>query len=69
MRFLSGNEASNAIKKLMSGKSVRCAVAFLGIGSETLFPNACNKDIRIVCNLSVRAGTNRVLEIRLIAGG
>lgn len=57
MQFLSGNELSNAIKKLMFGKKIRCAVAFWGTGSETLFSTACNNDIRIVCNLRM-GGTN-----------
>ncbi|MBW4093348.1 MAG: hypothetical protein HIU82_19945 [Proteobacteria bacterium] len=57
MKFLSRNELSNAIMELMSGKRVRCAVAFWGAGSETLFPAACNQDIRIVCNLRM-GGTN-----------
>ena len=57
MRFLSGDELSSAIKGIMSGPNLRCAVAFWGAGSETLFPKGANKDIHIICNLKM-GGTN-----------
>ncbi|HEY1934104.1 MAG TPA: hypothetical protein VGG99_19010 [Acetobacteraceae bacterium] len=57
MQFLSGTALRNAINEITFGANVRCAVAFWGTGSETLFPKRKDKKIRIICNLKM-GGTN-----------
>ncbi|WP_406854663.1 phospholipase D family protein [Alsobacter sp. KACC 23698] len=52
--FIAGDELSKAIKDLMREENVRCAVAFWGVGAETLLPRS---DARVICNLK-SGGTN-----------
>lgn len=58
-RFLDGGELGPAIRDLLQGASVRCAVAFWGNGAvRSLFPAAeVSPDARVICDISM-GGTN-----------
>lgn len=60
--LLSGVHLREAVKRIMHGVNVSCAVAFWGIGSTELLPSAMCPNTRFVCNLSL-GGTNP-LEIK-----
>lgn len=58
-RFLSDRSLSGAIRKVMKGEKVRCAVAFWGDGAcKSLFRSKlASKEARIICDLTM-GGTN-----------
>ena len=61
--FLQGDELSSQIRKICSGKKVRCAVAFWGKGmAGSLFPNPKKQDIRIICDISMGATSRSALK-------
>lgn len=53
--FVSGQEMSDAILKIMGGSNLRCAVAFWGRGAEAFITRAGTVvgDAKIVCDLSM----------------
>ena len=59
MTFFVRPELDEKILDVVSGGSVRCAVAFWGVGSDSIFRNAQDgiSGVRIVCNLN-SGGTN-----------
>jgi hypothetical protein len=66
MAFLSGNCLTEAIREVLSGSDVRCAVAFWGQGADGLFQPV--KGARIVCNL-LSGGTNPAVIELLVKSG
>lgn len=51
LQFMTGNDLANAIKHVLAGTNVRCAVAFWGIGAETLLNKAGDAQPRIICDV------------------
>lgn len=48
---MTGNDLATAIKHLLTGTDIRCAVAFWGIGAETLLNKAGDAQPRIICDV------------------
>ncbi|MCG0996467.1 phospholipase D family protein [Acetobacter indonesiensis] len=51
LQFMTSNDLANAIKDVLAGTDVRCAVAFWGIGAETLLNKAGDAQPRIICDV------------------
>lgn len=52
IKFLAGADLSEAIRTVCAGQDVRCAVAFWGRGSESLFKER-NSQLRILCDITL----------------
>lgn len=55
--FLAGAHLSAAIKDILCGREIRCAVAFWGKGSSSIFTPKALKDAKIICDVAL-GGTN-----------
>lgn len=55
--FLASAQLSAAIKEILCGREIRCAVAFWGKGSSSIFTPSALKDAKIICDVSL-GGTN-----------
>ncbi len=52
-RFIAGNDLAVAIKNVLGGNNVRCAVAFWGTGAEALLDQATGDQPRIICDVTL----------------
>lgn len=53
LEFMTGNDLANAIKHVLDGSDVRCAVAFWGGGAEALLNNLGEAQPRIICDVTL----------------
>ncbi|OAG71764.1 hypothetical protein A0J51_03001 [Gluconobacter japonicus] len=53
LEFMTDNDLANAIKHVLGGTDVRCAVAFWGLGSEELLNKAGEAQPRIICDVTL----------------
>ena len=59
VRFIEGSDLVKAIKDVLGGNNVRCAVAFWGTGSEALLNQATGDQPRIICDVTL-GGTSPI---------
>lgn len=52
-QFLVGGDLTAAIKNMLGGDKVRCAVAFWGKGAEKLFAPPAKARPRIICDVTL----------------
>ncbi|MCB4825447.1 phospholipase D family protein [Roseicella aerolata] len=70
MKFLTRPDLDEAIRDVLLGKRVRCAVAFWGRGADELFSRSAHpeREVKIVCNLK-SGGTNPAVIRKLVKQG
>jgi hypothetical protein len=51
LSFAAGEDLSEAIRHVTAGDNARCAVAFWGVGSDSLFSKGDRKKARIICDV------------------
>jgi len=56
-RFMTGADLADVIKEVLAGKDVRCAVAYWGVGAESLLDQAAGAQPCIICDVT-RGGTS-----------
>lgn len=62
-KYLTGKPLSKAIRKVMLGKNPKLCVAFLGPNwREDVFPKGVPKNLKIICDLEMRATVQSALE-------
>ncbi len=52
-RFIAGSDLADAIRDVLGGNNVRCAVAFWGTGAEALLDQATGDQPRIICDVTL----------------
>jgi hypothetical protein len=52
-RFIAGSDLADAIREVLGGNNVRCAVAFWGTGAEALLDQATGDQPRIICDVTL----------------
>jgi hypothetical protein len=67
-RFKAGSDLADAIRDVLSGNNVRCAVAFWGTGAEEFVNQATGDQPRIICDVTL-GGTSPNALIALDAPG
>ena len=60
--FLTGEELANKVRKLLSGRDVRAAVAFIGIDYASALEEMLGKGGKVVCDVSMGATNARALD-------
>ena len=61
-RFLTGGDLTAAIKSVLCGNHVRCAVAFWGLRADTLFPQTKGNQPRIICDVTLGGTSSEALR-------
>lgn len=62
MQFLANSDLADAIKHLLGGNEVRCAVAFWGAGAEALLDRATGAQPRIICDVTLGGTSPKALR-------
>jgi len=58
MTYLTGDDLTVELKKVMAGKRPRMCVAFLGKGwAEILFKGSAPKNLKVICDLNMKGTT------------
>lgn len=68
MQLLTSEDLGDAIKRIVRGRRISCAVAFWGIGSDATIVEIKEREVRLICNLQT-GGTNPDAIRALMAAG
>jgi hypothetical protein len=63
VRFIAGSDLVDAIRDVLGGNNVRCAVAFWGTGAEALLNQASGDQPRIICDVTLGGTSPNALRV------